>query len=145
MNNPTNPQEQAGGCQCGAVRYTTTTHPARIIACHCTTCKQRTGAAYGIGLYFDESEIKIRTDTSNVGTYRFHSDTSGRWIENEFCKQCGSTFSWTLEMRPGLRAIAGGTYDDPHWYNIHAHIWTQSARADMRYPDEVDLHEQALG
>ena len=69
---------------------------------------------------------------------------SGRWIRNEFCPQCGTTVSWTLEMRPGLRAIAGGSLDDPNWYTIAAHIWTRSARPDMCYPDHVEVHEQAL-
>ncbi len=48
-------------------------------------------------------------------------------------------------MRPGLRAIAAGAFDDAHWFSIDAHIWTRSARPDMCYPEGVDLHEQALG
>jgi hypothetical protein len=52
--------------------------------------------------------------------------------------------SWTLEMRPGLRAIAGGSYDDPDWFDVQAHIWTHSARSDMRYPDDVKVFEEAL-
>ena len=31
----------------------------------------------------------------------------------------------TTEMRPGLRTIARGTYDDINWYKIEAHIWTR--------------------
>ncbi len=131
-----------GGCLCGAVRYRTTDTPARVLACHCTTCKQRTGSAYGVGVYFPAQQVEFTGATPQ--TYEFHSDTSGRWIRNEFCAQCGTTVSWTLEMRPGMRAIAGGSYDDPHWYTIQMHIWTRSARADMCYPDHAELHEQAL-
>ena len=36
----------AGGCQCGAVRFQTRNQPVRVIACHCGTCKQRTGSAF---------------------------------------------------------------------------------------------------
>lgn len=133
---------QQGGCQCGAVRYRTTGQPKRVLACHCTSCKHRTGAAYGIGVYFDETDAEFTRGT--MQTYEFRSDESGRWIRNEFCETCGTTVTWTLELRPGLRAIAGGTYDDPNWFDVQAHIWTRSARDDIRYPDHVDVFEKAL-
>lgn len=134
--------QQSGGCQCGAVRFVTTGEPVRAMACHCTTCKLRSGAAYGIGVYFEESAVEfLQGDMSH---YQFESDTTGRWIRNEFCSQCGSAVTWTLEMRPGMRAIAGGSYDDPDWYKIAAHIWTRSARSDMLYPQDMNVCEEAL-
>lgn len=134
--------QHEGGCQCGAVRFTTTGTPVRAMACHCTTCKQRTGAPYGIGVYFEEAQVEFSGAARS--TFEFHSDTSNRWIKNEFCPQCGSTVSWTLEMRPGMRAIAGGSFDDPDWYQVIAHIWTRSARSDMCYPETMPVHEKAL-
>jgi len=47
-------------------------------------------------------------------------------------------------MRPGLRAIAGGSYDNPDWYALDAHIWARSARSDMCYPKDMTVCEQAL-
>lgn len=134
--------KQQGGCQCGAVRFTTTDNPVRAMACHCTSCKLRTGSPYGVGVYFNESDVTM--NDAQLGTYQYESDTTGRWIRNEFCIKCGSTVSWTLEMRPGLRAIAGGAFDNPDWFTIAAHIWTRSARSDMCYPDGMPVHEEAL-
>ena len=134
---------QQGGCLCGAVRFTTTGMPIRAMACHCTSCKLRTGAAYGIGVYFSDDDVQF--NDSKRAVHEFFSDTSGRWIRNEFCPSCGTTVSWTLEMRPGLRAIAGGSYDDPDWFAIEAHIWGRSARSDMCYPEGMAVYQQALG
>ena len=131
-----------GGCQCGSIRFRSTGEPVRVIACHCTTCKQRTGAAYGIGVYFGEHQIEILQGSSSI--FEFHSDTSGRWLKNEFCPKCGSCFSWTTEMRPGLRAIAGGSYDDTDWYTVDAHIWSSSARSDMCFPQDMLVCNKAL-
>ena len=131
-----------GGCQCGAVRYRTSAQPKRAMACHCTTCKQRTGAPYGIGVYFADEDVEFIQ--GEMQAYTFHSDTSDRWIKNEFCQSCGTAVTWTLEMRPGLRAIAGGTYDDPDWYQLDAHIWSRSARSDMCYPEGMPIYEKAL-
>ncbi|MEM7257962.1 MAG: GFA family protein [Pseudomonadota bacterium] len=135
-------QKHSGGCQCGAVRFVSTGEPVRAMACHCTTCKQRTGAPYGVGVYFEDSAVEF--EGGSLASFEFKSDTTDRWIRNEFCRQCGSTVSWTLEMRPGLRAIAGGSYDDPDWYQVEAHIWTRSARSDMCYPPQMKVCEQAL-
>ncbi|MFK7992744.1 MAG: GFA family protein [Granulosicoccus sp.] len=131
-----------GGCQCGEVRFVTTHTPVRAMACHCTSCKLRSGSPYGVGVYFNDEEVSF--NDGKRGIYRFHSSTSNRWIQNEFCICCGSTVSWTLEMRPGLRAIAGGSYDNPDWYALVAHIWTESARSDMCYPDGMKVCKAAL-
>jgi len=133
---------QEGGCQCGAVRYRTTMTPLRGIACHCTTCKLRTGAGYGIGVYFPEDQVEFLQ--GSLRTFEFHSDESGHWLRNRFCEQCGTAVCWTLEMRPGVIGVAGGTYDHPGWFEISAHIWTRSARPDMCYPQGMATHEKAL-
>lgn len=134
--------QHTGGCQCGAVRFVTTGEPVKAMACHCTTCKLRTGAAYGVGIYFEEQAVEFLQ--GELLTYEFKSDTSGRWIKNEFCSKCGTAVSWTTEMRPGWRAIAGGSYDDPDWFKLEAHIWTRSARSDMCYPEGMHCCEEAL-
>ena len=143
MSSPTTtPNKQQGGCQCGAVRFQTTNNPLRAMACHCSTCRLRTGAAYGIGVYYPDEDIEFLQ--GDMTTYRFQSATSGRWLQNEFCTACGSTVSWTLEMRPGLRGIAGGSFDNPDWYTIDAHVWAGSARSDMRYPEGMHVCEEIL-
>jgi len=134
--------KNTGGCQCGAVRFVTTGVPAKAMACHCTTCKQRTGAAYGLGVYFEETAVEFTQ--GELITYEFNSDTTGRWIRTEFCSKCGSAITWTAQMRPGWRAIAGGSYDDPDWFKLEAHIWTRSARSDMRYPEKMHRCEEAF-
>lgn len=131
-----------GGCQCGAIRFRTSDQALRVLACHCKTCKQRTGADYGVGIYLNDDDVDFTKGTPQV--FEFHSDESGRWIRTEFCQNCGSAISWTLELRPGVRGIAGGSYDNPDWFNIEAHIWTCSARAEASYPDNVKVYEKGL-
>jgi hypothetical protein len=133
---------QEGGCQCGAIRFRTTAKPVRAMACHCKTCKQRTGGAYGIGVYFKQEDIEFVQ--GEYHEFKFHSTESGRWLRNEFCPKCGASVAWTLELRPGIRGIAGGCYDDPDWFDIEAHIWADSARSDMQYPADMVVHGKTL-
>lgn len=130
-----------GGCLCGAVRYRATGTPQRAAACACTSCQHRTGSAFGISVYFNETDVEILQGA--LRRYRFASD-AGRWLETEFCEVCGTTVTWTLELRPGMRGIAGGTFDKPtFWYDVEAFIFVRSKPDWLSLPEDLDTHATA--
>jgi hypothetical protein len=95
-----------GGCHCGAVRYRVLSTPMLTGVCHCTSCQRRTGSAFGISAYFAERDVEIMRGV--LKTYEYRSDESHRWAKTEFCPTCGTTVTWTAEVLPGARGIAGG-------------------------------------
>jgi hypothetical protein len=129
-----------GGCLCGAVRYRVTSEPVRTSVCHCRNCQRRTGSAFGVGAYFKDSDVEIRGE---LRAYEYRSDESGRSLKMQFCPQCGSTVTWTLELFPGFRAIAGGSFDDPDWIRIERHVWTRSKHKWFVCPPDVEAFEKA--
>lgn len=129
------PDFHEGGCLCGAVRYRTKGEPAFTIVCHCRACQHRTGSAFGLGAYFPEPNVEFLG--GSLQSFEFRSDESGRWLKTEFCPQCGTTVTWTLELRPGIRAIAGGTFDEPGWHKVDRHIWTDSAHPWVIHPQDA--------
>lgn len=134
-------ESHEGGCHCGAVRYETRGQPQRVAACACTWCQKRSGSAFGISVYFDEADVAFGPDA--LRAYRLTSD-AGRWLEAAFCEVCGTTVTWTLELRPGLRGIAGGTFDQPtFWYDLEAFIFTRSKPDWLVVPDGLEVHETA--
>ena len=132
--------QQSGGCLCGAVRFRTTASPVRALACHCTTCKQRTGAAYGVGVYFKDEAVEWLQGTTN--TYELHSDTSGRWIRNEFCPHCGTQISFTATYLPGLIDISVGSLDDPESVKPEFHYWHSKHLSWAEFADELPRHAE---
>ena len=116
-------QLHEGGCACGAVRYRVRGHPAVSLVCHCKFCQRRLGSAFATLAYFDQKSIEITQGQLTECEHR--SDESGRWLKMQFCSRCGTTVTNTAEVRPGLRAIAIGTLDDPDWLRIERHIWVQ--------------------
>jgi hypothetical protein len=134
-------QVHEGGCACGAVRYRVKGEPVRTNVCHCTFCQRRTGSAFGIGIFFKEEDIEF--EQGELKTYEHHSDESHRWLRLGFCPNCGTTVTWTVEILPGARSIAGGTFDDRDWYKIERHIWTRSAHPWVVIPPGVKVFEQA--
>jgi len=125
-----------GGCVCGAVRYRVKAAPVRTGVCHCTFCQRQTGSAFRIVVYFRQDDVEITRGT--LKAYEHRSDESNRWLRTEFCTNCGTTVSWTLELLPGARGIAGGTFDDPAWLKIERHSWTRSAHPWVIVPPDVE-------
>jgi len=130
-----------GGCACGAVRYRVKNAPFRTSVCHCRNCQRRTGSAFGVGIYFKEQDFELLR--GELKPYRFRSDESGRWLCMEFCTSCGTTVTWTAEVFPGGRGIAGGTFDDTSWLKIDRHVWTRSAHHWMAYPPGVERFDKS--
>lgn len=132
-----------GGCVCGAIRYETSGEPLRVTICHCAWCQRRTGTAFGVEPVFKMEQVRFITGTP--AQYKHVSDESGRWLLVEFCSICGSNIGFTLEIVPGVRTIAAGTFDDPQWIDARSqpfrHVFVRSARTWSNIPDDVERYE----
>ena len=94
-----------GGCSCGGVRYETHGNPTRVDVCHCRYCQTRTGSAFGMNVYFEDSQIQFTS--GELKDYSFVNNAKQQF-HNRFCPNCGTTVFWSIEMRPGWTGIALG-------------------------------------
>jgi hypothetical protein len=129
-----------GGCACGSVRYRVQGEPEICQICHCRFCQRRTGSAFGTVAYFAEDRVTLLH--GELTDYEHRSDETGRWLRTQFCPRCGTTVSHTVQIRPGLKAIAVGTLDDPEWPAIQRHIWVRSKRSWVTVPSGMVVFEQ---
>jgi hypothetical protein len=97
-------------CACGACSITVSGAPAMHGVCHCTNCKQRTGSAFGISIYFPRSAVQAQHGTTRV--YAFHHAAQNHDQARHFCERCGTTLFWTLTALPDLIGIAGGCFGE---------------------------------
>ncbi len=130
----------SGGCACGAVRYRVHGKPAVGLVCHCRFCQRRLASAFAVIAYFDEKSVEFVQ--GQLAEWEHRSDASGRWLRMSFCPTCGTTVSHTAEVRPGMRGVAAGTFDDPDWFVIDRHVWTQSKRPWISIPQGVATYPQ---
>lgn len=129
-----------GGCACGAVRYRAVGKPVVGTVCHCKFCQKRLASAFAILASFKQEDIEFLQ--GEVRELEHRSDESGRWLRMTFCPKCGTTVAHTAEVRPGMRTIAGGTFDEPSWFNIDRHIWVQSKLPWVVIPEGVATYSQ---
>ncbi|ASJ76771.1 GFA family protein [Granulosicoccus antarcticus] len=141
---PSELEMQAGGCVCKKVRYSLIGSPLRVTICHCTWCQRRTGSAFGVELVFHEDQVLFHPDTLSV--YRHISDESGRWLDQHFCNNCGSSIGLTLESVPSIQSISVGTLDKQNWSELtnleRRHVFVRSARQWSDIPGDVEQYEE---
>lgn len=136
--------EHAGGCVCGAVRFRAIGEPLRVTICHCRWCQRRTGTAFGTEVVFDSRNVELSGDV--VARHRHLSDESGRWLDVEFCRRCGTHLGFTLEAAPGVRTLPAGAFDDPSWIRADRqkfrHVYLRSRRDWSELSPLVETYEQ---
>lgn len=129
---------------CGAVRFAATGEPSRVTICHCTWCQRRTGTAFATEVVFSTDQVEMTG--VEIARYRHVSDESGRWLDVEFCRRCGTNLGFTLEAVPGVRTLPAGAFDDPAWITADhykfRHVFLRSRREWSDLPPHVEQYER---
>ncbi|MCO1335608.1 GFA family protein [Microbulbifer sp. OS29] len=131
-----------GGCVCGQARFRTLGSPRRVSLCSCHWCRKRTGSVLGLSVYFDW-ELVIFT-RGQLKTHRLNSD-AGRWIKSQFCPECGSALSWTLEFLPRYRGLAGGAFDHPEFIYPERYVFSRSKPEWLEVANDISLCPNMAG
>ncbi len=129
------PDIHEGGCLCGDVRYRTAGPPVTVYVCHCSFCKRASGSAFQMPVFFAKGDVEFQGLPYSV--YEHRSEAHGRTLRLQFCPRCATRVGLTIEREPGFQIIAGGTFDDPAWFEVIAHIFTESAVPWMAFPPNV--------
>lgn len=114
---------QPGRCYCGALRLQLTALPYFSYLCHCSICRRRTGAAYGISTPVPSGAVEIVAGETTFQRRTYSDGTEGGTVS---CAACSSkvyscrdgSFYWTF--RPGL-------LDDSSWVTPVGQMWTADA------------------
>ncbi len=100
----------AGGCTCGAVRYSTAHAPVFQNHCQCRHCQKRSGTGHGSYLTFPaRSAMQVSGATS---TWKVTGDL-GSVKSHAFCPVCGVPVFLTFDTMPDLIAVHAASLDDP--------------------------------
>tara|TARA_R110002126_G_scaffold52897_38_gene143508 strand:- start:1001 stop:1438 length:438 start_codon:yes stop_codon:yes gene_type:complete len=118
------PAPYAGGCGCGAIRYSVTSEPLISYLCHCTECQRRTSSAFGLNFQIPAEHLAIEQGSPASRTRRADS---GNELALNFCGDCGTSLFSVPAARPNIRVIYAGTLDDPSWVPVKLNIWADSA------------------
>ena len=126
-----------GGCLCGEVRFQAIGEHEVAAVCHCRYCQLRTGSPFGVRVYFQKENLKIKQGTFKSYTLKNESDKE---MNFQFCATCGTTLLWDIELFPDLIGTAGGVYDPPtFWYSVDREVF-QRSKADFVHIDSPESY-----
>lgn len=107
---------EAGGCQCGAVRYEVSGQPHHVMLCHCGDCRRSSGAPVVAWAAFAEADFRLVQ-----GEPVAYNSSGQAW--RHFCPRCGTgTHYRNPDMLPGIIDIQSATLDNPEAFPADAHI-----------------------
>ena len=110
----------AGGCRCGASRYTLAVAAMPpVYCCHCRYCQTWSGSAFTQQAVVAESAIAA---SGPIITFEREND-SGHRSTQRVCGSCHTRLWNTNDARPGIAVVRAGTLDDSETLVPRAHIW----------------------
>jgi len=118
----------AGGCQCGAVRYTATAASDKAYWCHCRMCQRALGNAAAAFVNVAKADLAITGNPAH-----FMSSPFGR---RGFCGTCGTplTFDYIDSDRIDLTL---GSLDAPQDFVPTSHFGVESRHPAWIAPDSL--------
>ena len=123
----------AGGCACGAVRYTLATTPMFVNCCHCKDCQRQTGSAFVINALIETDRIAVQGKTEDVPL----PTDSGRPHIVTRCPKCQTALWSDYGGRKIVRFVRVGTLDKPAALTPGAHIFTRSKLPWVGLPEDA--------
>ena len=113
-----------GGCVCGQLRYRVKGAPLFVMACHCSQCKRRTGAAFSLSM------LTMKADFETNGGRTITADTrggSGAMHRQRACPECLTRTHTEMLAYPEVLNVRPGTLDAPDAVAPIAQCWTSAA------------------
>lgn len=122
---------RAGGCLCGAVRFTVSGPLPAPVACHCVQCRRGSG-------HFTAATWAPREAVAIEGEPRWYATRPT--ARRGFCPTCGSALFWLTDKDPSSISIEMGAFDAPTGLRLAAHIFTAEAGDYYAIADGLPTH-----
>lgn len=116
----------AGGCHCGAVRFSIDIDPhPRLLDCNCSICS-KTGYLH---LIVPEAEFSLQSGAEHLESYRFGTGAA----EHLFCRTCGIKSFYRPRSHPeawsvNFRCLDAGHRVDPQIEPFDGRDWENAER-----------------
>ena len=117
----------AGGCQCGAVRYTARAKSHDAYYCHCRMCQRAFGNVFAT--FFNVEKSNVTWEGAPPAYY-----ASSKIAQRAFCGRCGTPLSFEYNESKHMD-LSVGSLDHPEQMQPVAHCGVESRVASFHKPD----------
>jgi hypothetical protein len=120
-------------CSCGSLWVQTTGEATFVIACHCCECQRRTGAPFGVGVYFEKAQVGAQ----GASKLYIRDGQEGRKLRFHFCPECGTTVFWEVDIHSDLIGVAFGAFADPSFPPPTQSVWEASRHSWVEFGHDL--------
>jgi hypothetical protein len=106
----------AGTCFCGAVGIEVSGEPQGIGFCHCTSCREWSGAPINAFTLWKGADVKVTKGEDSLGSY-----TRNGIHDRKFCKHCGGHLLTAIPSFDVVDVFAATIPDFPFTPALHVH------------------------
>lgn len=121
------------------MRYVLAGAPLAVVACHCTSCRYQSGAAFSVNLLVRADTMSVEGD---LARWIDHHTESGEPLWREFCGRCGSPIRSIPSAAPKFIALKAGTLESATGLAPTTHIWTRSRLPWVEIPVAMPQFER---
>lgn len=131
----------AGGCRCGACRYTLAYDQAPLTyACHCLDCQTMSGGGFALQALIPTSRFAISGDLLEWA----RANSKGKITTQYFCAACMTRLHSANEGRPGTVIVRAGTLDDSAALSPAAHMWAKRKLPWVGLPEGSETYAEGI-
>lgn len=124
-------EKLAGGCACGAIRYSSTAESGFSFLCQCTHCQQASGGGHSAAFILQQEAFAY---TGDMSWYDRKSD-SGNTISRGFCGACGSPVVNKNSGHSHIVFVSAATLDNPDEFKPEKVFFREHGREwDLKDP-----------
>ena len=125
-----------GQCHCGAISFSATVDPTRVIACHCSDCQVFSGAPFRAVLPVPAEHLSLQ----GVPQHYVKVAASGNRRAQAFCGTCGTHLYATQPDNPKVFSLRLGCINERAQLPPTVQIWGGSAMPWLPKLAEVPCH-----
>lgn len=129
----------AGGCRCGAVRYTLAyPNVPAIYCCHCLHCQTWSGSAFTEQAMVPASAIDAQGPITPFAMTRSDGAVSTQYL----CATC-HTRLWNINSKwAGVTALRAGTLDHSALLSPRFHIWVKRKQPWITIAPDIPVFDE---
>ena len=128
----------SGQCHCGAISFTATVDPTKVLVCHCADCQQISGGPFRAVLPVPVENVAV----SGKAKHYIKVAASGNRRAQAFCAECGTQLYSTEADDPRVLSLRLGCVNERAQLVPFAQIWGESAMPWLHQLEGVPVHRQ---
>ncbi len=130
--------ERVASCHCGDLELRCEGEPARVSMCHCLDCQRRTGAPFGVAVFYERGRVRVARGETRAFE---RPSASGFPVRFHFCPRCGANVFWEPARLPDRVGVALGAFADPGFPAPEQAVWMKDKHVWLSLPGSMTLYE----